>query len=113
MAKSLAYRSPIRLSDTQVEDVNHGDSAALQTGGKALVHTRNHPLHWRANCDGPRGVTRNRTSFYWAISKRGLILELLAHGVRLEGIILLEDEVSIPRATMKKARIPRAKAIQD
>ncbi|KAI5675474.1 hypothetical protein M9H77_06424 [Catharanthus roseus] len=42
-AKFFARRDPIILLDAQVEDVNHDDSAVLQTGGQTLVRTKNHP----------------------------------------------------------------------
>ncbi|KAI5669859.1 hypothetical protein M9H77_19712 [Catharanthus roseus] len=46
-AKSLVLRALTRQPDAHVEDVNHGDSTVLQTGGQDLVRTRNYLPHWR------------------------------------------------------------------
>lgn len=41
-AKSLSFKTLIRLPDVQVEDVNRNDSVALQTGGQFLLRTRSY-----------------------------------------------------------------------
>lgn len=41
--KFFIYKVFIRLPDAQVENINYGDSAALQTGERTLVCTRDYP----------------------------------------------------------------------
>lgn len=42
-AEILCHMVLIKLPDTQMEDINYGKSAVLQTEGQVLVHTRNNP----------------------------------------------------------------------